>query len=69
MTWLNELSTVVMFVAFVAIVAWAWSSKRKTSFDEAARAPLEEDDGDDKAGQDAAARAEHRATAHNKADA
>jgi len=32
-----------MFVAFVVIVAWAWSSKRRSSFDEAARIPLEDD--------------------------
>jgi cytochrome c oxidase cbb3-type subunit 4 len=44
MTWLNEVSTVVMFVAFIAIVVWAWSSKRKAAYDEAARVPLEDDD-------------------------
>lgn len=36
--------TVVVAVVFVAIVAWAWSSKRKPEFDEAARLPLEADD-------------------------
>jgi cytochrome c oxidase cbb3-type subunit 4 len=61
---MNELSTVVMFIAFVAIVAWAWSNKRKASFDEAARAPLEEDDG-----ETTAARADCRAAADNKVDA
>jgi cytochrome c oxidase cbb3-type subunit 4 len=40
---LASLSTVVMFVAFIAIVAWAWSKKRRQSFDEAARIPLEDD--------------------------
>jgi|PlaIllAssembly_1097288.scaffolds.fasta_scaffold1813530_2 cytochrome c oxidase cbb3-type subunit IV len=40
---LNSLSTVVMFVAFAVIVVWAWSSKRRSSFDEAARIPLEDD--------------------------
>jgi cytochrome c oxidase cbb3-type subunit 4 len=44
MTWLNEVSTVVMFIAFIAIVAWAWSSKRKAAYDEAARVPLEDDE-------------------------
>lgn len=64
MTWLNELSTVVMFIAFVAIVAWAWSGKRKASFDEAARVPLEEgeEDGSDR-------RADGRATGKHRADA
>ncbi len=36
--------TVVLFIVFIAIVAWAWSSKRKKRFDEAARLPLEDDD-------------------------
>ena len=35
--------TVAMLVIFVGIWVWAWSSKRKTAFDEAARLPLEED--------------------------
>ena len=30
-------------IIFIAIVVWAWSGKRKRSFDEAARMPLEED--------------------------
>ncbi len=46
---LNSLSTVVMFVAFIVIVAWAWSKKRRPSFDEAARIPLEEDEGEARA--------------------
>jgi cytochrome c oxidase cbb3-type subunit 4 len=39
--------TVVMLVLFIGIIAWAWSSKRKKAFDEAARLPL--DDGDNAA--------------------
>ena len=35
--------TVVLFVIFIAIVIWAWSSKRKKQFDEASRLPLEDD--------------------------
>jgi cytochrome c oxidase cbb3-type subunit IV len=35
--------TVVTLVAFVWIVAWAFSSKRKKDFDEASRLPLEDD--------------------------
>ena len=34
------LRTLVLLVAFIAIVFWAWSSKRKKAFDEAARLPL-----------------------------
>jgi len=64
MIWLNELSTVVMFVAFLAIVFWAWSSKRRASFDEAARLPLDEGDED---GSDR--RADRRATGKHGADA
>ena len=39
--------TVVVFVIFIGIVFWAYSSKRKEGFDEAARLPLEDlnDDG------------------------
>lgn len=46
---LASLSTVVMFVAFIAIVAWAWSRKRRRSFDEAARIPLEDDEAEARA--------------------
>jgi len=34
----------IPLVVFVAIVAWAWSGKRKRAFDEASRIPLEDDD-------------------------
>ncbi len=36
--------TVVLFVIFIGIVLWAWSSKRKKRFDEAARLPLDDDE-------------------------
>ncbi|MFV9615037.1 MAG: CcoQ/FixQ family Cbb3-type cytochrome c oxidase assembly chaperone [Gammaproteobacteria bacterium] len=35
--------TVFAFVFFVAVVFWAWSGKRKKSFDEAARMALDDD--------------------------
>jgi cytochrome c oxidase cbb3-type subunit 4 len=35
--------TVVMLVMFLGIFVWAWSSRRKTDFDEAAQLPLDED--------------------------
>ena len=38
--------TVAMLVAFVALIVWAWSGKRRRAFDEAARLPLEDDDSD-----------------------
>lgn len=36
--------TVILLVIFLGIVAWAWSGKRKKSFDEAARLPLDDND-------------------------
>ncbi len=41
----HGLWTGALLVIFVGIVLWAWSGKRKGSFDEAARIPL--DDGDE----------------------
>jgi len=35
--------TVVMLVMFIGIFVWAWSSRRKTDFEEAAQLPLDED--------------------------
>jgi len=35
--------TVLALVTFLAIVAWAWSSRRRADFDAASRLPLEED--------------------------
>ena len=35
--------TAVLLVAFVAGVLWAWSGKRRTDFEQAARLPLDED--------------------------
>ena len=35
--------SVVMLVVFIGIVMWAYSSKRKKQFDEAARSVLEDD--------------------------
>ncbi len=39
--------TIVLFVLFIGIVVWAWSSKRRKSFEAAARMPLEDDDSTD----------------------
>lgn len=35
--------TVLLVAIFVGIWIWAWSGKRKSAFDAAARAPLEDD--------------------------
>ena len=36
--------TIVVMVLFIGIVLWAWSGKRKQSFDEAANIPFDEDE-------------------------
>ena len=41
---LRIIITVVAFITFIGIVLWAYSSKRKTAFDEAARLPFAGDD-------------------------
>ena len=40
---LRGLFTLFMFVAFLGIVFWAWSSRRHSEFDAAAQLPLEDD--------------------------
>ncbi len=37
---IRSLTTVVSFVLFVGLVAWAWQAKRRSAFDEAARLPF-----------------------------
>jgi cytochrome c oxidase cbb3-type subunit IV len=41
---LRSLFTVLAFATFVGIVWWAYSSKRKSSFEEAARQALDDED-------------------------
>ncbi|MEO8224239.1 MAG: CcoQ/FixQ family Cbb3-type cytochrome c oxidase assembly chaperone [Gammaproteobacteria bacterium] len=38
------LGTVFAFLAFAAVVFWAWGQRQKEAFREAAQLPLEEDD-------------------------
>src|SRR5690606_811529 len=45
---LRGLGTVLVFVAFVGVVLWAYSNKRKKSFDEAANLPFADDETDAK---------------------
>ncbi len=40
----RSLFTVLAFAIFVAIVVWAYSSRRKQAFEEAARLPLDDDE-------------------------
>ena len=35
--------TLLLMVTFIGIVFWAWSSRRRNDFNEAANLPLEED--------------------------
>lgn len=42
-TW-RALFTAFMFVAFIGVVLWAYSSRRKNDFTEAASLPLEHDE-------------------------
>jgi cytochrome c oxidase cbb3-type subunit 4 len=44
LVWVQSIWTVVVLVVFLGVVAWAYSSKRQSEFDEAARLPLEDDD-------------------------
>lgn len=45
---LRTIMTVVAFLTFVGIVAWAYSGRRKHAFDEAARMALEDDEPTDR---------------------
>jgi cytochrome c oxidase cbb3-type subunit 4 len=40
---IRALLTAVIFIAFVGIWIWAWSSRRKSDFEASAALPLEED--------------------------
>jgi cytochrome c oxidase cbb3-type subunit 4 len=40
---LRGLSTLLLMLTFIGIVIWAWSSKRKKDFEEAAQLPLDDD--------------------------
>ena len=44
MNLMREAVTLISFAAFLGIVIWAWSARRKSPFDAAARIPLAEDD-------------------------
>lgn len=44
MSMIFSIWTVVVFVLFIGIVAWAWSGKRKKEFEEASMIPFSGDD-------------------------
>ena len=43
---LRGLGTVVVFVAFIGLLFWAYSGKRKSGFDEAANLPFADEASD-----------------------
>ena len=47
-TFIQALWSIVVFVTFIGIVIWAYSGKRKKSFDEAARLPFDDEPSSDK---------------------
>ncbi len=44
---LRGLATVFAMIAFIGVCLWAYSSRRKTGFDEAANLPFADDINDD----------------------
>ncbi len=44
---LRGLATIFAFIAFIGVCLWAYSSRRKKGFDEAANLPFDDDDDDD----------------------
>lgn len=40
---LRSLVTVLLFLIFLGIVAWAWSSRNRSAFDEAAALPFQDE--------------------------
>jgi len=43
LTFLREAATVICFLLFLGIVAWAYSRRNRARFEEAARLPFEQD--------------------------
>jgi cytochrome c oxidase cbb3-type subunit 4 len=47
-TFIQSVWTIVVMITFLGIVAWAFSGKRKSRFDEAARLPFDDQPSDDR---------------------
>ncbi|MFT4265694.1 MAG: cbb3-type cytochrome c oxidase subunit 3 [Xenophilus sp.] len=43
LTFLREAATVICFVLFLGIVAWAYAGRNRARFEEAAQLPFEQD--------------------------
>lgn len=41
---ISGIQTVLALLAFLGVVAWAWSRRRKEDFEAAARLPLDDDE-------------------------
>ena len=41
---IRGITTALALIAFIGVVIWAWSKKRKTDFDEAANLPFADDE-------------------------
>ena len=57
---LRGLGTALIFVAFIGLVFWAYSSKRKDSFAEAALLPFSDDPHNDTAAVQNSSRSTHQ---------
>ena len=42
-TFIQSVWTIVVMITFLGIVAWAYSGKRKSAFDEAAQLPFDDE--------------------------
>ncbi len=47
---LHSIVTLISFLTFLGIVAWAYSGKRKAAFEQAALTPFDEEDGSARGG-------------------
>jgi cbb3-type cytochrome oxidase subunit 3 len=43
--WVAGISTLFSMIAFIGVVAWCYSARRRSEYAAAAQMPLEEDDG------------------------
>ncbi|MDR2991280.1 MAG: cbb3-type cytochrome c oxidase subunit 3 [Burkholderiaceae bacterium] len=39
----RDITTLIMFVFFIGVAIWAWSTRNRKRFDEAAQLPFEEE--------------------------
>ena len=53
-TLIQSLWSIVVLITFLGIIWWAYSSKRKAAFDEAARLPFEDEPSDNSQRSDSA---------------